>query len=232
MGLDLVEMIMAVEEQFEISIADADAATLRTSRQLAAYVFARLPKTQAENAADTNFCWSQVAFYRLRRALVQQFKIPRRLIRPTTVINDILPGDICVPWRELGDAIGSKSFPSLRCKQPLHGFLIFGLPLSVLITLSLLLSGSIVNQVVTVLFFVAASFVTGAYLNDCLGNEIPPKYRQIKALVPYVSLHALAPPWTPETVMQKVIQIVSEQGGIPVEDIKPDDEFVRDLHID
>lgn len=41
MGLDAVEIVMRVEEEFEISISDEDAATIRTPRQLIDYLIAR-----------------------------------------------------------------------------------------------------------------------------------------------------------------------------------------------
>ena len=74
MGLDSVELVLEVEEEFEITINDADAEQLRTPRQLAAYVFVRLKNAQESEGA----CLSQAAFYRLRKVLVIQFKDSRR----------------------------------------------------------------------------------------------------------------------------------------------------------
>jgi acyl carrier protein len=41
MGLDAVEIVIRVEEEFDISISDADAATITTTRQLIDYLMAR-----------------------------------------------------------------------------------------------------------------------------------------------------------------------------------------------
>ena len=50
MGLDITEMIMAVEEEFEFSIPDAEASKLETVGQLFAYVQAYAPTGHTQNA--------------------------------------------------------------------------------------------------------------------------------------------------------------------------------------
>lgn len=50
MGLDIVELFMAVEEEFQCAIPDADAAKLETVGQLFAYVQAHAPAGSAPDA--------------------------------------------------------------------------------------------------------------------------------------------------------------------------------------
>jgi len=49
-GLDIVEMIMAVEEEFEFAIPDAEASKLETVGQLFAHVQAHAPMGRAPEA--------------------------------------------------------------------------------------------------------------------------------------------------------------------------------------
>ena len=229
MGLDSVELVLEVEEEFEITINDADAEQLRTPRQLAAYVFARLQNAQVGEGA----CLSQAAFYRLRKVLVSQFKVARRSVRPDSALADLLPGDLRRQWRVLGKAIGGKGFPSLRCSQQLRALLIYAVPFGVPIALLLaVFSGNASINLWAILFLFIALFLGSAFLNDWAGSEIHPEYRRVDALIPYVKLLPSAVPWTPESVLRRVIQISSEQIGIPIEKIEPDHDFIVDLHLE
>ena len=52
MGLDGVEIVLAVEEEFGIAIDDADAANLTTPRRLVDYVFERLHGGAGDHPPD------------------------------------------------------------------------------------------------------------------------------------------------------------------------------------
>jgi acyl carrier protein len=49
MGLDLVELVMAVEEEFGINISDAEAETLVTPKLLAEAVYSKLTSMNADD---------------------------------------------------------------------------------------------------------------------------------------------------------------------------------------
>ena len=61
MGLDSVMIVISVEDSFGIKISDAEAASLRTPDQLAAFVAERV------QALPDDFCITQQTYYRLRR---------------------------------------------------------------------------------------------------------------------------------------------------------------------
>ena len=64
MGLETVELIMEVEDEFNIQIPDEDAQHIETCGQLHAYVLHRLcPSAGAP-------CPTAAAFYRLRRSIL------------------------------------------------------------------------------------------------------------------------------------------------------------------
>ena len=77
MGLDIVELVMAVEAAFGVDIPDADAERLRTPRDVATYLRTRLP-----TATDSGSCLTQQAFYRTRRAVASRFGRRRDALRP------------------------------------------------------------------------------------------------------------------------------------------------------
>jgi len=68
MGLDAVELVLSVEEEFGINIDDADSENLITPRILSDYVIARLGSVGGTKGR----CLSQAAFYRIRSVLVRQ----------------------------------------------------------------------------------------------------------------------------------------------------------------
>ncbi|GAA5495946.1 acyl carrier protein [Rubritalea halochordaticola] len=73
MGLDGVELIMAVEEEFGVSLDDAEVASLRTPRDLIAAVWKKL-----EACHDREGEWTQV---RVRQVI-------RQIIREQLGVND------------------------------------------------------------------------------------------------------------------------------------------------
>ena len=106
MGLDGVEMIMAVEEEFGVEISDADAEKMRTPRDLIDGLVAKLAKVQA------GVCRSQQAFYKLRRVLCAQTGQPRKTVTPATPLADLLPVDMRDPaWQKLREAVQAEKWP-------------------------------------------------------------------------------------------------------------------------
>jgi hypothetical protein len=85
MGLDAVEIVMAVEERFDIAIEDAEAEKTVTPGLLIELVMSKVGRTQ--DAA----CLTQRAFHRLRAALMRQFSLKRNQIRPETPLTDLIP---------------------------------------------------------------------------------------------------------------------------------------------
>jgi hypothetical protein len=108
MGLDAVELTMAVEEAFDIEIADQEAVKLNTVGQMYAYVVSRLAFPQRER------CASSAVFYRTRRALMDLYGTQRRSITPSTRMETLLPpGQRWSHWESLGRAMEAQ-LPSLE----------------------------------------------------------------------------------------------------------------------
>jgi hypothetical protein len=85
MGLDAVELVMAVEEKFGITISDEEATNALTVGDLKRLVQAKLKLT------DTEGCLTQRAFHLLRKNAISQFGTTRSKFRPETALETVVP---------------------------------------------------------------------------------------------------------------------------------------------
>ena len=109
MGLDSVEFVMALEEAFRIRIPNEVAEHLLTPGEVVRYVRSRV-------AGDGNplGCLGQRAFYRLRRAAVQVFEVPRAAVTPSTLWQGLLsPLQARHDWQLLHQAAALPYWPGL-----------------------------------------------------------------------------------------------------------------------
>ena len=107
MGLDLVELVIEVEKSFGISILNEDASKIITVGQLYEYVVANLPTEESSR------CVSATAFLQFRRALIDQFGVNRREIRPSTLLGNVIPGaKRRSAWRVLARRLDWRCPPS------------------------------------------------------------------------------------------------------------------------
>ena len=111
MGLDGVELVMAWEESFGITITDAEAGRLFTPR-LATDLIDR--KLSASGASGPGPCLTQRVFYRLRSALQNAFAVQRDRVRPQTSLQALFPaGRRREQWQRLQAQVGVADFPRL-----------------------------------------------------------------------------------------------------------------------
>jgi hypothetical protein len=108
MGLDIVELILAVEDAFQIHIADEEASTASTVGDLYNLVVAKV------QVQDSKRCLTSAAFYRTRRSIVDTLAIDRCKIKPSTPLEVILPRDgRRETWRGIQTAMKLK-LPDLQ----------------------------------------------------------------------------------------------------------------------
>ena len=107
MGLDAVELVMEIEDEFEFQIPDADAEKIQTVGDLVDYVLNRL------RPGPPPPCATARAFYNFRRVCEDVCQRSYRSIRPATRISTIFQETQDDAWprvaRELGIA-GDYSF--------------------------------------------------------------------------------------------------------------------------
>jgi len=103
MGLDIVEYVVAIEDAFEITIPNADAATLDTPGKLIDYLCARL------KGAPDGPPLVQTAFYRLRSALADELGVERRQVHPDSMLSDLSARTPSAVWKGVASRLGVEA---------------------------------------------------------------------------------------------------------------------------
>lgn len=84
MGLDGIELVLAIEEDFQIAITDEEAIRSETPAILTEIVYSKIRQSEFE------VCPSQHGFYRVRKYLMDRLKIPRNTIKPDTPLKELI----------------------------------------------------------------------------------------------------------------------------------------------
>lgn len=111
MGMDGVEIVMKVEEAFDIQIEDSEAAKLLIPRQLIDLVEAKVANV------ETTVCLTHRAFNLLRRQLVQSQGMLRDQITPSTNLNNLLPASCRKSF--IGSLAGAIATDAPKLVRPL-----------------------------------------------------------------------------------------------------------------
>jgi len=220
MGLDLVELVLVIEDEFGVHIDDEDASRLETPGAVADYLCSRLRTKESEP------CPSQVGFYRLRKAISGAFGVERKLIAPDMPLSSIIEGRTRQKWRTLREAVGAKEFPQLERSRLVLVTSLFVLPA--------VLAAPVFAGPYPITWGVAAFMAASLAFNWAThntGTEIPRKASTVGQLVPYVT-SSNSTLWDRDSVLKRVIELTSDQLGIPEEQIREDSHFVKDLGAD
>ncbi len=111
MGLDFMEFIMELEEEFGFQLPDAVGERMRTPRDLADYIESVLPEGNHSPAQ----CASQRVFYRIRTAIRERLGLQKYDVRPRTCLDDIIPRENRhLVWSQIGTASLYPNWPALH----------------------------------------------------------------------------------------------------------------------
>lgn len=109
MGLDTVELVMEIEEEFGLHFSDSEAQSCRTVGDVFDLILEKSPHLKRNGG-----CLSRVAFYRLRRACLPLLEVDREAFRPRTALSQLVAQDeLPGLWAKLEAALGFD-LPSLR----------------------------------------------------------------------------------------------------------------------
>jgi hypothetical protein len=112
MGLAFVEVAMAIEDEFKVSIPDEEYTELKTAGCLHWWLCRRLGVPDVL-AADNGLCLNPAAFVRIRSSLVSVLGVARSSVRLSTSLADLLPDSSRRNlWQSLTKASGIE-WPSL-----------------------------------------------------------------------------------------------------------------------
>jgi len=244
MGLDGVELVMAVEEEFGLEISDADAEKLRTPRDLIDVVCAKMAAVKPGGV-----CQSQHAFYQLRRALCRQTGQPRKTITPATRLVDLLPTDMREPaWQKLRDAIQPERWPSPVRSPGLVRGVMNAVCLAGIVAAFAVIPGSwgkiapdsfaytlidacgLLGARLLLLLAVSGTLgVLAVLLTRSQRRYLPLKCQRVGELAKLVRKREPDAALPPDKVAAKVRDIVMEQLGVSAERYREDADFVKDF---
>lgn len=81
MGLEDVELVMAVEKEFGVQLPDRECAELKTVGDLAALVVRHLPEAERGGSDAEKSVVSERVLERVRQVIVKEFRIPLDRVR-------------------------------------------------------------------------------------------------------------------------------------------------------
>ncbi|MDR2128478.1 MAG: phosphopantetheine-binding protein [Burkholderiaceae bacterium] len=228
MGLDSVELLMAVEDTFGIQISDEDALNLRTPGRLADYVMARVRTDGSKNAV----CASQNSFYALRSALMRVFGVPRNQIRPDTPLRGIVgerPGE---NWEIFTQALAAKGFSGPSLEPPRWFSIMICLGIPGVLSLCLWLGGVPMDTLVfaSMVLALLMTAISDKFTPAAI-ERVPVRLQTVANLVPHV-VKTKQEVWTRESVLRTIFLITSEHLPVPLESIQEDSDFFDDLGAD
>jgi len=235
MGLDSVELVIAYEEAFGISIPDAVASEMRTPRDVIDCVTTKLRSSQRPP------CLTQQAFHKMREAFISEMSIPRRAFRPRAQFNEIIPraGRKAI-WKRLRSDLGAIKLFDLA-RPAWLGALLWGMALTALFLPSLYLSKGLLEFITYIGYgFILAVAVgaIGMYLTRPFMYTFPSRYAYVGDMVRHastVSANACMRPnegWTRDQVAEVVRHLTLVEVGIYEREYREDARFVEDFKID
>jgi acyl carrier protein len=224
MGLDGVELVMAVEEEFNIAIPDSDAFQADTVGKLVDVVHSRLRQDAQQS------CPSQQGFYLLRKELMQKLGLVRSAVKPDSELKNLIPkARRRHLWRDFVHSVtgGDNMTTALVRPRPLNWMVVLVLPCVAFIASLKWVPGSLFwlgfFPALAVLFL--ADRVTTP-LKTCF----PSKFSRVRDLVPFVrTLDSKV--WSRDEVFLKIREIAVEILGVKPDQVKMDSHWVNDLGV-
>ncbi len=225
MGLDSVELIMEVEDEFEIVIPDDEASQIQEVGALVECVV-----NKCERAPRLR-CVSSHAFYRIRSTLVNLAGVSRRDVHPSSELAALVPVESRARvWRHLGD-MGLR-LPALQRPETV---VTVATALVILVTAAFTVAGIVLFGGITAGLLAILSLSTATYLAYRLtspwAKSIPGSCSRIADAV-HSTLHVPIAHLSRGEISYKVRLIIAEQLGLPLDTVTEDKHFVNDLHVD
>jgi len=233
MGLDIVELFLAVEEKFQIHITDEEASDAVTVGALHQLVVGKLQLT------DVQRCLTSAAFYRLRRALVDVVNVQRRQIRPDTPLELLLPIERRrALWTAIEHQMALKT-PNLLYPRRLDWGLTALCVLAALTPVPFLPAGWYTVPMLLVLPMLGYALSHGLLrLMPRLAVEFPSGIGTVGDLARDVlarnrsALVESTGGWTSQAVYDVLVDVIARQTGVDRAQITPEARLLDDLGID
>jgi hypothetical protein len=230
MGLDAVELVIEVEEEFGVAIPDEEAGCMITLGHLHDYLL------EANGRLHRSPCLTQGAFYRIRRAMVDTLGVDRCSIRPSTALLPLLgESRRWKKWRQIENALALR-LPYLLDRTG-AGVAFGGLVGATCgFTLAITMSGDPFVGAAGALLGVNPGVFVGWLVGRSCRPLVAPAFATVGQLSRcVVTLNAdqlRAPDELPaenDPIWERLSTIVARQFDVPRETLTRRTEFVKDL---
>ena len=234
MGLDGVELVMAVEERFAITISDEEATSIRTVGDLEHLVTTKVAVT------DKASCLTQRAFHLLRRSAIACFGVNRREFKLDSAIDAFVPRhERRQEWVRFQKCVGALLWPQLVRPREITVLLsVMTMAVASLVwwyTAAVLNWGTVLQVLLS--FAVAVAFGWGAaFLTRPLRTTVPQGYGQVRETAYYLVarnpqlLGTNHTAWSPDEIWCSLRDVIIEQTAVT--GFNRNSRFVQDLRID
>jgi acyl carrier protein len=232
MGLDAVEIIMEVEDAFDVHIPDDKATEIVTVGDLYDYII----ELKRDAVSPRNVCLSAATFYRIRRAVCAELGLTSRSVRPRTTLDSTLPKMRRRSfWTELQTAIDLK-LPRLARPKWIVA-IAAGLSIAASTWIGFLVSREWGHNAAVAAFMVTV-FGTGLLaeiITSPFRTQFRPAFSTYRGLshvvlaYNYATLSQQFNSWNPTDVWEAIKVIIVEQLGVRPEIVTRNARFVDDL---
>ena len=229
MGLDAVEMVMEVEDAFDICIEDAEAANMTTPRHLIEAVQAKVARV------EPSACLSQRAFNFLRRYLIEHRALPRSQIKPKEELAALIPTRQRKSFlRQLARDIGAGSPPPSLVRPAWVKRSLVALCLGFGAYVGFIFGADVENGCVLLVFVAGGSALVGVAATKPFRTGFPVGLASVGDLALWVRKHkpdianCSQRAWTRDEIASRVREIVVAKLGCE-KSYREDASFVRDL---
>lgn len=220
MGLDFVELALRVEDEFDVSISDADLEQASTPEKFANIIYWQYQTIQKEGHSIES------SFYQVRNIFIEKFGFKKEQLHPNTSIKELFQNNMIKNWKRLNSYLPLNTYHSLKYSRK---------TLIVIWTSSLLvciLLTYIFHLRFNGFFFSLLGIFMFIYLmlKPYFAKTLPKEVQTLADLIRYMGSSKKIDKYkSKEDILDKVIKISIEELGLSPEQINPNSHYVNDL---
>ncbi|MBC8871765.1 MAG: hypothetical protein H8E44_20245 [Planctomycetes bacterium] len=232
MGLDAVEILMEIEEEFGITIAEEEIPHFRTMGSMHDYL---LEKCGVRKRSD---CPTRSAFYRLRRAVAEVCDVEPRTFWPDTEVLPLLGRwQRKRTWRRVEKELG-LTLPELENRTGASAFWGAAVAGGIGFVTATALSRDLCVGIGSALVALNPGLLIGYAIGLCW---IPTVWRPCRTLgglarsvvaINYCEFHPAVEPNVDsegDPTWERLCKVIVEQLGVPRDSLRRETDFVKDL---
>jgi len=234
MGLDVVEILMEVEEEFDVTIAEEEVLQFRTLGSMHDYL---LEKCGVRKRPD---CPTRSAFYRVRRAVAEICHVEPKTLRPDTEILPLIGRwHRRRTWRRIEKELGLK-LPELVNRA--GGGVSWGAAAAG--GIGFVVATTLSRDPSVGIAFALVALIPGVLIGFAIGLcWIPTVWRPCRTLggvarsvvaMNYSEFHPMVEPDADaggDPIWERLCKVIVRQLGVPRESLRRETDFVRDLGV-